>query len=52
MRFYLRLLALVLAAFMVAPSTVHAANRKSHVKAGKQKHKARKAKQHKVRKHG
>jgi len=46
MRFYLRLLALMLAAFVVAPSTVHAANKKHHVK-----HKAKKIKQRKVKKH-
>jgi multisubunit Na+/H+ antiporter MnhG subunit len=47
MRFYLRLLALLVAVFVVAPATVHAANKKSHV----QKHKAKRPKQHKVNKH-
>jgi len=50
MRFYLRLLTLVLAAFVVAPSTVQAAN-KHHVKTGKQKHKVKRIKQRRVKKH-
>ena len=47
----LRLLPLLLTLVLLSPSTVSAAHRRSANKAGRQKHKSRKARQHKVNRH-